>query len=449
MSDVLDARWRVVYLLVIAVGVFVLEVPWHLLAVFGLQVLLWFAVRLPPRLLLKRIAKLWVFFAFIVGSYALFQYDPTIDRWVAVPGVGFKVNATGAFEGLLMVLRVVCVVLASQVARAGDPRAISGGLRRLRVPPMIAMPLDVVLALLSDTPQAQRQGGGGGGGGRGGGGGGGRRRRSRGADGGRDERRRERFWQSVKRLARGDVGPIVERLRHHIERAERHTVASAGEATPPTLVRDVSIVAGVALTMLAIKVLKILPSMPIAPGHKMVLLTPLYIVAAMLTRSRFGATLTGLTMGAVAFLLGDGRYGIFEILKHIAPGLICDLLVPVVLRKGTIPGGLVWSALGAAIALGRFTTAFVVVLVVQPPAVAFALLIPGLALNMFFGLMSGYVSFHVARAALQLKKDRAGAPPSSSAQRSPTSTPQKKPRAGPHEPADRPTDKRDKVEAVT
>ena len=44
-----------------------------------------------------------------------------------------------------------------------------------------------------------------------------------------------------------------------------------------------SFVAMVALAMLAVKALKVLPSVPFAPGHKLVLLTPLYVVASMRT----------------------------------------------------------------------------------------------------------------------------------------------------------------------
>jgi hypothetical protein len=155
--------------------------------------------------------------------------------------------------------------------------------------------------------------------------------------------------------------------------------------------------------MLAIKMLKVLPSLPFAPGHKLVLLTPLYIVAALLTRSRFGATLTGLTMGTVAFLMGDGRYGVFEIFKHVAPGVICDAVMPLMMRGGRMPGGFTWSAFGGLIAAGRFATIFSVTLAVQPPAVAYAILVPGITVNVFFGVASGYVSYHLVKAAMRLR----------------------------------------------
>src|SRR5262249_39565372 len=154
-------------------------------------------------------------------------------------------------------------------------------------------------------------------------------------------------------------------------------------------------------TMLGIKALKLLPNIPFAPGHKLVLLTPLYVVASLKTRTRFGATLTGLVMGTVAFLLGDGRYGIFEILKHVAPGILCDLFVPLLARRRPKTRGgsaLVWSIAGGIMGVGRFATIFTVTLTVQAPAVAWAFLVPGLIIHTTFGVLSGLVSAPLIRA---------------------------------------------------
>jgi hypothetical protein len=167
--------------------------------------------------------------------------------------------------------------------------------------------------------------------------------------------------------------------------------------------RDIALVAGIALTMLGFKVVKILPAVPFAPGYKLVILTPLYILAARLTRTRLGATFAGLVMGTVAFLMGDGRYGIFEIAKHVAPGLVADLLVPLCFRRGRVPGPLVFAAIGGAMSVGRLATVFTVVALVQAPAVAFALLLPNLAFQVTFGILSGYLSYHLVRATHHLR----------------------------------------------
>lgn len=380
----IDPRLRVLYLATIAVGALLLKDLRVLAALAGAHAIAWLALGEGARALARQLVKLAGFAAFIIASYAITKEDPDVDRWVKLDvGItALSINVGGALVGVRMIARVVLVVLASRIARSGDTRAIAEGLGRIGAPPIVATSMDAVLALLG--------GGGGGRGGGGGGGGGGRRRREEASepDAG--------FWASLKRIARGDVGMIVGRIDRHIGRVERHLEEHA-DPRAARHARDIAVIAGLALTMLGLKALKVLPSIPFAPGHKLVLLTPLYIVAALRTRSRAGATLTGLVMGSVAFLLGDGRYGVFEVLKHVAPGILCDLFVPLVARRN--PGALLWSVLGGVMGLGRFATIFSVTLLVQAPAVAWAILVPGLLIHTTFGVLSGLVSAPLIRAA--------------------------------------------------
>lgn len=173
---------------------------------------------------------------------------------------------------------------------------------------------------------------------------------------------------------------------------------AAGGAKRPELARDIAVVAGIALTMLGIKALKLLPGLPFAPGHKGVLLIPLYVVAGVMTRSRAGSTWTGLTMGTVAFLLGDGRYGVFEIIKHVAPGVLVDLMLPVVRSGGGRRGPFAWALFGLVVALGRFATVTAIAFVVQAPALVYAMLLPGLVVHAVFGVLSGLVTAPLVRA---------------------------------------------------
>ena len=385
----IDPRLRALYLVGVAVGVFFLP-DWKLCAaVAGAQVVAWLSLGLGVKALLRQLRKLVLFLAVIAVAYALVGEDPASDRWIVVSifGLEIDVNASGALVGLTMVLRIVTVVLASHVARAGDARALAAGLGRLGVPRSAALAIDTVLALLGDG--GGRGGGGGGGGGRGRGGGRG------GGDGGGDGRGDGRggFWSALRRLARGDVGVLVERLDRHVARAERHIHdAARSREEGARLARDVAVVAGLALTMLGIKALKLLPGLPFAPGHKGVLLIPLYIAAGLMTRSRAGSTMTGLTMGTAAFLLGDGRYGIFEIAKHVAPGVLVDALLPL-MRVGRVRRGVVaWALFGLVVALGRFATITAIALAVQAPALVYAVLVPGLVIHAVFGVLSGIVT---------------------------------------------------------
>ena len=376
---------RVVYLLAVAVGLFLLRSLPAVAGVCALQLVLWPIVGLPFAALLRQLRKLSVFAVAILLTYALFGGAPESEAaWSLGP---LSVDPASTALGLLMVLRIAGVVLASQIARAGDARSLTAGLQSLGLPESAAIGLDAVLALLGDGRGGGGGGRGGGGGGGAGGGGGGGKRHESGDTGGEAEGGYTAVMRWARQLRRGDLRPLLERLDDSVERARRHVGDRAGAGS------DLPIIVGIAVTMLGFKALKILPGLPYAPGHKLIIFLPLYVVAAVRTEGRFGASAVGLAMGFASFLMGDGRYGIFEILKHLAPGLVCDLALP--LYKHARPGVLFWSAFGALTATCRFATEFAVIALAQPPAVAYAILVPGLASNLFFGTVSGYLTRHV------------------------------------------------------
>ena len=226
------------------------------------------------------------------------------------------------------------------------------------------------------------------------------------------------FRDTLSDLRRNGFKPLVSRLLRRIAEAKEHLeqqhIAGQGK-TKQGLNSDIAVVAGLSLTMLGVKALKILPALPFAPGHKFVLLTPLYLLSVVLTRSRFGATWTGTTMGGVAFLMGDGKYGVFELLKHIAPGLLADLIVPFLIQGGRLPGRFVWTLVGGVLALGRFATIFLVVLAVQAPSYAYAILLPGLTVHLSFGLIAGFISYYLLRAHRSLLEEEVHVPHNSPA----------------------------------
>ncbi|HLT11306.1 MAG TPA: CbiQ family ECF transporter T component, partial [Micromonosporaceae bacterium] len=139
-----DPRLRALYLAAVAVGVFLLP-GWELCAAAaGLQVALWLGAGLGAGALVRQLRKLALLLSVILLAYALVGEDPSRDRWrtVELLGLGLDVNVTGGLVGLAMVLRILAVVLASQVARAGDPRALAAGLGRLGVPRSAALAID-------------------------------------------------------------------------------------------------------------------------------------------------------------------------------------------------------------------------------------------------------------------------------------------------------------------
>jgi hypothetical protein len=78
---------------------------------------------------------------------------------------------------------------------------------------------------------------------------------------------------------------------------------------------------------------------------------------------------------------------------------VCDAVVAPMVRGGRMPGPIAWSLVGGLIGAARYAAIFGGVLAyTQAPRLAWALLVPGLAFHTTFGVMSGWVSWQLARA---------------------------------------------------
>jgi len=289
-----------------------------------------------------------------------------------VPGLGWSIpiNLSGLEVAGLMCLQIVTVLLASAIVRlTGTGRDLVDGLHTLRLPPLFVHALDRTLELLGTR-----------------GGGGGR---------GRNRAPRAGLFALAKQLLRGDVSAFAETIRTNIARAESQPGTAVDPHIGSQLAHDAAVVAGIALCMASLKMMKILPGLPFASGYKTLLLFPLYVLAARLTHSRWGATAAGSIMGVIGFLQGDGRFGALEILKHIAPGLVIDLGEPLVRRLPTWALG--YCALGFFAAIARTATEFVVVLLLGARAEIYLFPVVKLVPNLIAGMLSGFVTMFVLR----------------------------------------------------
>ena len=297
------------------------------------------------------------------GDFVLLWRAPFVD-WL------IPLNLTGLARAALMCLQILTLLLASTVVRmTGSGRDLVDGLRALWLPDLFVYSLDHTLDLFGGTKKSSR-------------------RREAAGQGGTLSR--------LKRLLRGDIGAFVQSIRTNIERAGQRPDQESQPRLNPLLVHDIGIVTGIALCMASVKVLKFLPGLPFAPGHKALLLFPLYVLASRLTYSRWGGTAAGSIMGVIGFLQGDGRFGILEILKHVAPGLVIDLAGPLVRRLPTWSLG--YCFLGLAAACGRITTELVLVVLLGARAEVYLFPVAILVPNLLAGFLSGFVTLFVLRA---------------------------------------------------
>ncbi len=368
---------KLAYLVALAVGLFLLRDPWLLGGLALLQLVLWASSRLDFRMLGRLARRMTVFLVILTVTYAFFSAGSRAeDRWVEL-AFGLEINLAGLALALEMGLRVATLILASTwVQNSGQPSDFVRALTTFRLPRAVAYSIDGTLAMLSG-------GGGGGGGGRRGGGGGG------GGGRGRD-RTTDRPVIDFAAIRRGDLSFIRELLRRSIDRAEERVAREHPEASR-AWARDLALVSGVSLAAMGLKMLQVMPGLPVAPGHKNVLLIPFFLLAAKHTRTRFGGLWTGTTIGLISFFLGYGRYGILEVLHFVVPGLLADLLVPFLHGRG------LWRliqlmGMGAVLGAARFAANFSVIVLAGAKLEMFVVYAPMLVSQVVFGTLSGFVS---------------------------------------------------------
>jgi len=384
------SRVKILALIAVAAGCFVVREPRVLAGVVLLELAIWGMLRLPLAALYRTVRKLAIFAFFILITYALVPTDSMqSDIWLTV-GIGswqIQVNQTGFIFGVVMSLRMLVVVLASIIVQlSGKPEDFVAGLRGLGVPAVTAITIDNTFKLLN-SETGRRPGSGGGRGGGGGGGSGRGRQMSQSAG------NEELTWI---RILRGDFAFLNDVIENALVRARNLTDHGSRSGSESALAKDAVVITALCFLMLTTKMLKVLPGIPFAPGHKLILLIPLYILAGALTQSRWGATLAGTSIGIISFLFGEGRFGVFEILKHIAPGLVVDALLPWLLRARP-PSRWEFVLLGALCAAARIATIVAVTFLIDAPAVFYALVAPMFISQTAFGAASGFITFYLLK----------------------------------------------------
>ncbi len=388
---------KVLYLLAVTAAAFMVpafaatrSVRWLVIpALLALQIVLLLACRVRITEIVRPIWRLKWLFLFLIGCYVLLPAespgagDVVLPWHIPVVDWVLPLNLTGLERAALMCLQILTLLLASTVVRVtGSGSDLVDGLRALRLPDLFVYSLDHTLELFGGAKKS------------------GRRRAEAARQGG--------ALSTVKQLLRGDIGGFVQTIRATIERAGERARHESDRRLGPHLVHDIAIVTGIALCMASVKVLRILPGLPFAPGHKALLLFPLYVLASRLTNSRWGGTAAGSIMGVIGFLQGDGRFGVLEILRHVAPGLVIDLAGPLVRRLPAWALG--YCFLGLAAAAGRITTELVLVLLLGARAEVYLFPAAVLVPNLLAGFLSGFVTIFVLRAVARsgdkVNKDR-------------------------------------------
>ena len=387
LANRVSAELKLGYLAAVVVALFLFPYPTTIAVLLLLQAFLWVSSSLGWRPLRRIFLRLSIFFVVIGVSYGFFSLgDPGADRWttLALGPWTVEINLAGLVRALMMCLRVSVLVVASAwVQQSGKPGEFVRALENFRVPRFLAASIDGTLQLVVGSGGQGGQGG---------------RRR-----GGAKEAARIGFQQ----LRRGKLTFVIELVEKALARAESF-VSASNPGLGREQAKDIAIIIGCATAVMAVKIIHILPGLPIAPGHKNFVMIPLFLLAAGLTRARFGGLWTGLTVGVVSMMMGYGKFGVLGIAHFAAPGLLADLLLPLVrLDTSRWLRLLQLAVIGSLLGLGRFAANFLVIILAGAPGVAFMLYFPMLVSQMVFGALSAFVSLVILELVSRRTKARA------------------------------------------
>lgn len=378
---------KVFYLFVLASGIFFInDIRW--IALIGIcQLALWIHAKLGISPLIRGFSRIKWFFLLVILSYLLIPPAASVaDFELDLGFYSISFYLSGLEHAALMLSRVALLIFTSLWVRLSMPTGqFINALNRLGVPETVAIVIDAGLSLTGDKKNKKEhknketQGNGLGGG------------NSNGKN-----KRKNKVTVLFSDLRQGKFGFLDDLLATALKKS-RDFLQQRYPEMSDDIRHDAAIILAVVVAVMSLKLLQLMPGLPFAPGHKNLIVIPLLVMASLTTRGKFGGLAAGFSVGIVSFLMGYGKFGIFEILHFALPGLIADLLVPLLVGGSGFLLMTRLAILGALIGLTRFAANFMILILVGSPALAWAVFFPMLVSQLLFGSLSCIVCIYIVK----------------------------------------------------
>ena len=179
-------------------------------------------------------------------------------------------------------------------------------------------------------------------------------------------------------LFRGKVGnlpkKLLERLDFAAERFKDNPNAN---------------VATSALAVTLIRMVKIAPGLPLAPGHKNILLFPILVYGILKSNKPFAGAQIGAISGILHFSMGFGKYGPLGIIEFILLGGVMDLLLKLPVKKNNLYFLMFIGAIGGGV---RISIEIILAELLDMPSAFYLIYAPYIISQIAFGTASGFLS---------------------------------------------------------
>ena len=366
--------YYIFYLLILSSILFINR-DWKVLTgLLLLQVVLWLISSVPARSIKMMLKRIWLFLLLVIVAYAFVPTGAEADIWHTLPvgSYAIELNISGLLLALLMCERILCLIMASiWVQHSASAEDFLAGLCRFGIPEPVAIALKHSMALVSGSADGRRGTGDGSGNGQG------------------KPSAENKARPSLRRILRGDLAPVRALMDWAFERADLR-LAEHEPDLEPTIRNEISVMISMTLAMMSFKMIVLVPGLMVAPGHKNVILLPLFLIAAQRTQAHLGGMWTGLCMGMVNFMLGFGKLGILELVQFMLTGLLADMLLPFYRGRGYVMGIIQLAFIGAFMGLARFSTNLLLLVLAGAPIVGFAIISPIIVAQILFGALSAF-----------------------------------------------------------
>jgi hypothetical protein len=356
--------FKITYLIILSIALFFIDSWIVVISLFLLNGILWFQSRLELQPLVSAIMKIKWFIIIIFISYTLM---PPSKESVATNLDLTLFNVNVYFEGLkvafLMVSRIILMIMTSLWVRlSSSQECFINSLKALKVPESIAIVIDLTLNQLMVNKKSK------------------------------SKKKKIKF----KELKKNKFQLVDQLIEKNIQSSEQLLISNYPDLLKSQR-QNILVILSVVVAIMSLKFLQMMPGLPIAPGHKNLLVIPLLVLASIATPMKHGGLAAGFATGIVSFLMGFGKFGLFEILHFAVPGLVSDWLSPFIKESKGKFLFLKLVVLGAVLGFSRFIANISILFLAGAPKLALAFMLPMLISQMLFGTLSSLVCLVVIK----------------------------------------------------
>lgn len=361
---------KILYIFLAGVGVFFINNLWLLLGIIALHILFYFFIKTKAKSLrfLWKI-KWFVLLIFLIHAFSgdndIILYHFSNWDW------SIALSYDGMYKGGVMAGKLLAMLTITQVVRLSmTSQEFVKGLSGVGMSISSAEIIDQIIGVVTE----EKKGKGGGGDGSGGG--------KKNKEKEKKQNQEDTEIRAVEILTRGKVGNIPKKLVKRLQFAGENFKDSPNAS-----------IAASALAITLIRMVKIAPGLPLAPGHKSVLLFPVFIYGISNSEKRFSGVQIGSISGILHFSMGFGKFGPLGIIEFSIVGLVIDLMLRLPFKKTNL---FYLMLIGGTCGIVRITIEILLAYTLLPNSelsIAFILVyLPYIISQVSFGIASGFVS---------------------------------------------------------